>query len=58
MGIVAGEFFAANAGLGYLLLRAGQTLDTALFFTAAVLLVAIGLAFTEVIRQIEVRLER
>ncbi len=58
VGIVAGEFFASNAGLGYLLLRAGQTLDTSLFFTAILLLIVIGLGLMEVLRRIEVRFER
>ncbi len=58
VGIVAGEFFAANAGLGYLLLRAGQTLDTSLFFTAVLLLIAIGLILMEALRVVEKHFEK
>lgn len=58
VGIVSGEFFASNAGLGFLLLRSGQTLDTTLFFVAVVLLIIIGLIITEVLRGLERHFER
>lgn len=58
VGIVSGEFFASNAGLGFLLLRSGQTLDTSLFFVAVVLLIIIGLLITELLRRVEQHFER
>lgn len=44
VGAVIAEWVAANAGLGYLLLRANANLDTTLLFSVLVMLMIIGVA--------------
>lgn len=45
-GAIVAEFVGANAGLGYLLLRASSNLDTPLIFAVLVMLSAMGLIFS------------
>ncbi len=53
VGAVVAEFVGANAGLGYLLLKASSTLDTTLIFAAIVVLTIIGVALNYVIEFVE-----
>jgi NitT/TauT family transport system permease protein len=50
IGAVVGEFVAAKAGLGYLIQASSSTLDIATMFAAVVLLSAIGVAGSELLR--------
>lgn len=45
-GAIVAEFVGANAGLGYLLLRASSNLDTPLIFAVLVVLSVLGLVFS------------
>jgi NitT/TauT family transport system permease protein len=45
-GAIVAEFVGANAGLGYLLLRASSNLDTPLIFAVLVVLSILGLVFS------------
>lgn len=52
-GVVVGDLFGARSGLGYLLLLGAQTFDTPTVFVATVMLAALGLAFTAVVKLLE-----
>jgi ABC-type nitrate/sulfonate/bicarbonate transport system permease component len=54
--VVAAELFGARAGLGFLILAAGQTFDTATLFAAVVLLAVAGVALVELVKLLERRL--
>jgi ABC-type nitrate/sulfonate/bicarbonate transport system permease component len=45
-GVVVGEFFFANAGLGFLVALAGQTFNTPLLFAGILVFAAAGVAIT------------
>jgi NitT/TauT family transport system permease protein len=55
-GVVVGEFFFANAGLGFLIARSGQSFDTATLFAAIIVLTAAAVLMTSLLRLIERRL--
>lgn len=50
IGAVVGEFISAKAGLGYLIQASSATLDVATMFAAIVILSAIGVAGSELLR--------
>lgn len=50
IGAVVGEFVAAKAGLGYLIQASSSMLDTATMFAAVVILSAIGVTGSELLR--------
>lgn len=52
-GAIVAEFVGANAGLGYLLLRASSNLDTPLIFSVLVVLSLLGLVFAYAVEVIE-----
>lgn len=49
IGAIIGEFVGSESGLGYLILVAGQTMDTSLMFASIVLLGVIGLILFETV---------
>jgi NitT/TauT family transport system permease protein len=53
VGAVVGEWFAADNGLGYLLLQANTQLDSTLLFSALVLLVLMGVVLFIVVEVLE-----
>ena len=55
--IVAAEMIAAQTGLGYVILQAGNFLDTALIFAAILVIGVLGLAMDSVLRLLLRRLD-
>jgi len=55
-GVVVGEFFFANAGLGFLIARSGQSFDTPTLFAAIIVLTVAAVLMTSLLRQVERRL--
>ena len=55
-GVVVGEFFFANAGLGFLVALAGQTFNTPLLFAGVLVFAVSGVAITAGLKRIERRL--
>lgn len=53
IGSVVAEFVQSSEGLGFLLLQANSTLDTALFFAAIVALTVIGVVLYEIVEVVE-----
>jgi NitT/TauT family transport system permease protein len=53
IGIVAGELYAAQAGVGYLIAVAGNTFQMDKVFAGVVLIAGAGMAITEVFKRIE-----
>jgi NitT/TauT family transport system permease protein len=53
IGSVVAEFVQSSEGLGFLLLQANSTLDTALFFAAIVALTVIGIVLYEIVEIVE-----
>lgn len=58
LGVVLGEMFSSNAGLGFRISYYAGRLRTADVFVALLLLIAIGLATDKIFKQIEARLQR
>jgi len=56
-GVVVGEFIAANAGVGLLMVRAAQTYDTATVFAGVVIVAALGLLLTALLAALERRFQ-
>ena len=56
IGAVVGEFIAAKAGLGYLIQAASSSLDVATMFAAIVVLSAIGVTASAILRYLHRRL--
>jgi NitT/TauT family transport system permease protein len=56
IGAVVGEFIAAKAGLGYLIQASSSTLDVATMFAAIVILSAIGVVGSELLRYLHHRI--
>jgi ABC-type nitrate/sulfonate/bicarbonate transport system permease component len=52
-GVVVGEFFFANAGLGFLVALAGQTFNTPLLFAGVLVFAAAGVAITGGLKRLE-----
>jgi NitT/TauT family transport system permease protein len=55
-GVVVGEFFFSNAGLGHLIATAGQSFDTPSLFAAIILLTAAAVSMNQALRYAERRL--
>jgi NitT/TauT family transport system permease protein len=55
-GVVVGEFFFANAGLGFLVALAGQTFNTPLLFAGILVFAATGVAITGGLKLLEQKL--
>lgn len=58
IGIIAGELYSANAGLGYMIKLASNTLQTDRLLFGVILLTLMGVAGVELIRLVERRFER
>ena len=56
-GVVVGEFIAARAGVGLIMVRAAQVYDTPTVFAGVVIVAALGLAFTQGLRVLEKRFQ-
>jgi NitT/TauT family transport system permease protein len=55
-GVVVGEFFFANAGLGFLVALAGQTFNTPLLFAGVLVFAVAGIALTGALKRLQNRL--
>lgn len=55
-GVVVGEFFFANAGLGFLVALAGQTFNTPLLFAGVLVFAAAGVVLIGGLRRLEQKL--
>lgn len=55
-GVVVGELFASRAGLGFLIVTAGQSFDTATVFLGVLMFSIIGLVLMESLKYVERRL--
>jgi taurine transport system permease protein len=55
--IVAVEMIAATSGLGFVILQAGQFLNTALIFAGILIIAALGLAIDAGLRRLQWRLD-
>jgi NitT/TauT family transport system permease protein len=55
-GVVVGELFASKEGLGFLILFASQTYDTAALFTGVLIFALAGVASTHILLMAETRL--
>jgi NitT/TauT family transport system permease protein len=55
-GVVVGEFFFANAGLGFLVALAGQTFNTPILFAGVLVFAAAGVALIGGLKRLEQRL--
>lgn len=53
VGLVVADFFGARAGLGYLILRASQTFNTADLFVGTIILAVSGVLLTALLRGLE-----
>jgi ABC-type nitrate/sulfonate/bicarbonate transport system permease component len=58
VGVVIGELFGANAGLGYLIYTAGQTFDVPALFVGVICLAFAGVSLTWLLQRLEKRLIR
>jgi ABC-type nitrate/sulfonate/bicarbonate transport system permease component len=58
IGVIVGEIFAANAGLGYMIAVASQTMQTARLFFGVIILTLMGVVAVELLRLIETRFQR
>jgi ABC-type nitrate/sulfonate/bicarbonate transport system permease component len=58
VGVVVGELFGANAGLGYLIFTAGQTFDVPTLFSAVLCLAFAGVFLTWLVQRLETSLVR
>ncbi len=56
VGVVVGELFGANAGLGYLIYTSGQTFDVPTLFAAVLCLAFAGVTLTWMVQKLETRL--
>lgn len=58
IGVIVGEFVTAQAGLGYIIMMASSSAETALVFAAIVLLCAVGLVLYGIVALAELAIER
>jgi NitT/TauT family transport system permease protein len=58
IGVIVGELYSANAGLGYMIAIASQTLQTDRLLFGVVLLTLMGVVLVEVLRVIENRFQK
>jgi NitT/TauT family transport system permease protein len=56
VGVVVGELFGARAGLGFMLIQAGQVFDTAGLFAGVLVLAVTGVLSVAVLQRLEQRL--
>jgi NitT/TauT family transport system permease protein len=57
IGVVIGELYAANAGLGFMIAVAGQTLQTDRLFVGVLLVTLMGVVLVELLRAVEARVQ-
>lgn len=57
VGVVAAEFISSNQGIGFVIMVAGQTVQTSRVFVGIVLLAAFGILTGEILRSIEARFD-
>ncbi len=53
--VVVAEFYASNAGLGYLIFEAGAQYDTTVVFVGVIILALVGIALSEMLRLYETK---
>jgi NitT/TauT family transport system permease protein len=58
VGVVVGELFGANAGLGFLIFTSGQTFDVPTLFSAVLCLAFAGVFLTWLVQRLETSLVR
>lgn len=58
IGVIVGELYSANAGLGYMIAVAGQTLQTDRLLFGVVLLTLMGVVLVELLRLVEHRFQK
>lgn len=58
VGVVVGELFGAQAGLGYLIFVSGQTFDVASLFVGVLLLAFAGVGLTALVHWVESRIAK
>jgi NitT/TauT family transport system permease protein len=58
IGVIVGELYAANAGLGYMITLASQTLQTDRLLFGVILLTLMGVLMVELLRVFEKRFQR
>src|SRR5919197_1622482 len=58
IGVIVGELFAANAGLGYMITVASHAMQTVRLLFGVLLLTFMGVLLVEVLRQVERRFQR
>jgi NitT/TauT family transport system permease protein len=58
LGVVVGELYAATAGLGHMILEAGNLFDTATVFFGVILFMATGIVITSVLSRLERHFDR
>ncbi len=58
IGVIVGELYSANAGLGHMIALAGQTLQTDRLLFGVVLLTMMGVLLVELLRVVEKRFQR
>lgn len=58
IGVIVGELYAANAGIGYMITLASQTLQTSRLLFGVLILTFMGVIAVELIRLIEKRFQR
>jgi ABC-type nitrate/sulfonate/bicarbonate transport system permease component len=58
VGIVAGELYAATAGIGYLINVAGATFQTSKVFVGILIIASIGMLFVELLTRLEKKFDK
>jgi NitT/TauT family transport system permease protein len=58
IGVIVGELYAANAGVGYMITLASQTLQTDRLLFGVILLTLMGVVLVELLRIVEKRFQR
>jgi NitT/TauT family transport system permease protein len=58
IGVIVGELYAANAGVGYMIVVASQTLQTSRLLFGVILLTVMGVISVELLRVVERRYQR
>jgi NitT/TauT family transport system permease protein len=58
VGVVVGEIFGSQAGLGYLILVAGQSFDVPVLFVGVIMLAVAGVLLTSLAEMAERRTTR
>lgn len=58
IGVVVGELYAANAGVGYMIARAGAVFQTSKVFVGVLIIAGTAIILMEILKQFERRFER